>query len=182
MDIGPSIRRFFINTLFDSTFTLLGVIVGSAFVAKPEIEVILGPMITISLGLGISSGASVYQAESLERELEVHNLEKAMLKSLKDTKIMNTARNITIIVTAVNLLTPFLVCALYICPLAVAHIGIIGIKTAAWISIAVALITLMVTGVIVGRKGKENALLKGVKMAALGGITFLIGYLIRLLL
>jgi len=40
----------------------------------------------------------------------------------------------------------------------------------------------MVTGVIVGRQGKENAILKGVKMAALGGIAFLIGYLIRLLL
>ena len=86
MDIGPSMRRFFINTLFDSTFTLLGVIVGSAFVAEPEIEVILGTMITISLGLGISSGASVYQAESLEREREVHELEKAMLTNLKDTK------------------------------------------------------------------------------------------------
>ena len=182
MDIGPSIRRFFINTLFDSTFTLLGVIVGSAFVAKPEIEVILGTMITISLGLGISSGASVYQAESLEREREVHELEKAMLTSLKDTKIMNSARKITIIVSVVNLLTPFLVCGLYICPLTLAYIGIIEIKTAAWISIAIALITLMITGIIVGRKGKENAILKGVKMASLGGITFLIGYLIRLLL
>lgn len=182
MDIGPSLRRFFINTLFDSTFTLLGVIVGSAFVAKPEIEAILGTMITISLGLGISSGVSVYQAESLEREREVQELEKAMLTSLKATKIMTSARNITIIVTAVNLLTPFLVCALYICPLAVAHAGIIGINVAAWTSIAIALITLMVTGVIVGRKGKENAILKGVKMATLGGVTFLIGYLIRLLL
>lgn len=182
MDIGPSIRRFFINTLFDSTFTLLGVIVGSAFVAKPEIEVILGTMITISLGLGISSGVSVYQAESLEREREVHELEKAMLTSLEDTQIVNSARNITIIVAAVNLLTPFLVCTLYICPLAMAYAGIVGIKMAAWASIAIALSTLMVTGIIVGRKGKENAILKGVKMAALGGITFLIGYWIRLLL
>jgi predicted membrane protein (TIGR00267 family) len=182
MDIGPSIRRFFINTLFDSTFTLLGVIVGSAFVAKPEIEVILGTMITISLGLGISSGASVYQAESLEREREVHELEKAMLTSLKDTKISDSARNITIIVSAVNLSTPFLVCGLYIWPLAVAHAGIIGIKIAACISIAIALSTLMVTGVIVGRKGKENAILKGIKMATLGGVTFIIGYLINLLL
>ena len=182
MDIGPSIRRFFINTLFDSTFTLLGVIVGSAFVAEPEIEVILGTMITISLGLGISSGASVYQAESLEREREVHELEKAMLKSLKNTKIMNSARNITIIVTAVNLLTPFLICGLYICPIAVAHAGIIEIKIAAWTSIAIALITLMVTGMIIGRKEKESAILKGIKMAILGGVTFLIGYLISLLL
>jgi predicted membrane protein (TIGR00267 family) len=182
MDIGPSIRRFFINTLFDSTFTLLGVIVSSAFVTRPEIEVILGTMITISLGLGISSGASVYQAESLEREREVHELEKAMLTSLSDTKIMKSARNITIIVATVNLLTPFLVCALYICPIAFSYVGYIGISLAAWISIAIALITLLIAGIIVGRKGKGNALLKGIKMAALGAVTFLIGYLIRLLL
>ncbi len=30
-DVGPIIRRFFINTLFDSTFMLLGIIVGAAF-------------------------------------------------------------------------------------------------------------------------------------------------------
>jgi predicted membrane protein (TIGR00267 family) len=182
VDIGPSVRRFFINTLFDSTFTLLGVIVGSAFVAEPEIEVILGTMLTISLALGISSGVSVYQAESLEREREVHELEKAMLKSLDDTQITDSARNVTLIVAAVNLLTPFLVCALYICPLAAAYAGIIGVKMAAFASIAIALSMLMVAGFIVGRKGKENAILKGVKMAALGGITFLIGYWIRLLL
>jgi predicted membrane protein (TIGR00267 family) len=182
MDSGPSIRRFLINTLFDSTFTLLGVIVGSAFVAEPEIEVILGTMITISVGLGISGGVSVYQAESFEREREVYELEKAMLKSLEDTQIAKSARKTTIIVAALNSLTPFLVCALYICPLIVAYIGIIGIKMAAWTSIGIALSTLMLAGMYIGRKVRGNAILKGVKMAVLGGVTFLIGYWIGLLL
>jgi predicted membrane protein (TIGR00267 family) len=151
-------------------------------VLNPEIETILGTMITISLGLGISSGVSVYQAESLEREREVYKLEKAMLKSLEDTKITTTARNITIIVAAVNLLTPFLICGLYILPLVGAYVGIIEIKMAAYISIALALIILMITGIIVGRKGKENPIIKGTKMATLGGITFLLGYLINFLI
>jgi predicted membrane protein (TIGR00267 family) len=160
---------------------LLGVIVGSAFVAKPEIEILLGTMITISLALGISSGVSVYQAESLEREREVHELEKAMLKSLENTKITTSARNITLLVAAINLLTPFLVCALYISPIAVACLGIIGIKVAACLSIAIAISTLMIAGMFVGRNGRKNPVLKGIKMAALGGITFLIGYWISLL-
>jgi predicted membrane protein (TIGR00267 family) len=160
----------------------LGVIVGSAFVADPEIEVILGTMLTISLGLSISSGVSVYQAESIEKERELHELEKAMLKSLEDTQIMDSARNTTLIVATVNLLTPFFVCGLYICPIIAAHVGIIGIRMAAWISIGIALCALMVTGIVVGRKGKENAIVKGVKMATLGGITFLVGYLINVLL
>jgi predicted membrane protein (TIGR00267 family) len=181
MDGGPSIRRFFINTLFDSTFTLLGVIVGSAFVAEPALEVILGTMITISLALGISTGVSVYEAEILEREREVQELEKAMLTSLEDTQVMKSARTVAIIVASVNLLTPLLVCAVYIFPLAMAYLGIVGIKMAAWASIAISLGTLMFAGMYMGRKGKGNAILKGTRMAALGGITFLIGYWIALL-
>jgi predicted membrane protein (TIGR00267 family) len=181
MDGGPSIRRFFINTLFDSTFTLLGVIVGSAFVAEPELKVILGTMITISLGLGISTGVSVYEAEILERERKVQELEKAMLKSLEDTQVMKSARTVATIVALVNLLTPLLVCVIYISPLVMAYLGIVGIKMAAWASIAIALSTLMFTGMYMGRKGKGNAILKGARMAALGGITFLIGYWIALL-
>jgi VIT1/CCC1 family predicted Fe2+/Mn2+ transporter len=54
----------------------------------------------------------------------------------------------------------------------------VGIKTAAWTSISVALVALLFAGIYMGRYGKGNALLKGVKMAALGGLTFLIVYLL----
>ena len=181
IDGGPSIRRFFINTLFDSTFMLLGVVVGSAFIAEPELEVILGTMITVSFALAISSGVSVYEAESLEREREVRELEKAMLTSLEDTQIMKSARRVAIIVASVNLLTPLLVCAIYISPFVMAYLGIVGIKMASWASIAIALGTLMFAGMYMGREGKGNAVLKGMRMAALGGIIFLIGYWITLL-
>jgi predicted membrane protein (TIGR00267 family) len=139
-------------------------------------------MITISLGLGISSGVSVYQAESIEKEREIQELEKAMLKNLDDTQITRSAKTITLIVAAVNFLTPFIVCALYICPLVGAYAGLIEIKIAACISIVTALLTLMLTGIIMGRHGKGNAVLKGIKMATLGGITFLIGYAINVVL
>lgn len=33
-DVGSNIRRFFINTLFDSTFTLLGIVVGATMKLK----------------------------------------------------------------------------------------------------------------------------------------------------
>jgi len=181
MDAGPSIRRFFINTLFDSTFMLLGVVVGSAFIAEPELEVILGTMITVSFALAISSGVSVYEAESLERAREVRELEKAMLTSLEDTQVMKSARRVAIIVASVNLLTPLLVCAIYISPFVMAYLGIVGIKMAAWASIAIALGALMFAGIYMGREGKGNAILKGIRMAALGGIIFLIGYWIALL-
>jgi predicted membrane protein (TIGR00267 family) len=182
MENCPSLRRFFINTLFDSTFTLLGVIVGSAFVADPELNVILGTMITISLGLGISSGSSVYQAESLEQELQVQRLEKAMLKSLDGTNVTKSAKKSTMITALVNLLTPFFTCFLYSIPLLIALTGVIDVRTGAISSIAVALITLMITGIVMNKNGKGNPIVKGIKMAGLGGITFLLGYVVQLLL
>lgn len=63
--VGPIIRRFFINTLFDSTFMLLGIIVGSAFATQAGLNVIIVTMLTTSIALGISTGVSVYEAESL---------------------------------------------------------------------------------------------------------------------
>ena len=182
MDSFPSLRRFFINTLFDSTFTLLGVIVGSAFVAEPELDVILGTMITISLGLGISSGSSVYQAESLEQELKLQKLEKAMLKSLDGSQVAKSAEKCTRITALVNLLTPFFTCFLYSIPLLVALTGVIDVRTGAISSIVVSLITLMVTGIVINKNGKGNPIVKGIKMAGLGGITFLLGYVVQLLL
>ena len=182
MDAGPSIRRFFINTLFDSTLTLLGVIVGSAFVVNPDLSVILGTMITISFGLGVSSGVSVYQAESLEQDREVQELEKAMLKSLDGTQVTKSAKKNILLNASINLLTPFITCLLYSFPLLLAITGFIGVKTGAILSIVIALVTLMLTGIIMGRNCRGNPLIKGIKMATLGGITFLIGYIIQFLI
>jgi predicted membrane protein (TIGR00267 family) len=181
MDVGPSIRRFFINTLFDSTFMLLGVVVGSAFVVKPELEIILGTMILSSFALGVSTGVSVYEAETLERGRGIQKLEKAMLISLQDTEVTKLAGKAAIVVALINLVTPLLICTLCTIPFALAYVGTMGIKIAAWMSIAIALGSLMFVGMYMGRYGNGNAIVKGIRIATLGCITFLIIYLIGIL-
>ncbi len=52
---------FFINTLFDSTFALLGVIIGSAFTTNPDLRPIIGTLVASSVALGIST--SVVRAQ-----------------------------------------------------------------------------------------------------------------------
>lgn len=157
-------------------------IVGSAFVADPNLDVILGTMLTISLALGVSSGASVYQAESLEQDIAVQKLEKAMLTSLDGTNVTKSAKKTTIITAAINLVTPFITCFLYSIPLLLALSGFIGVSVGATASIVIALVTLMLTGIVMGRNCKRNPLITGLKMAALGGVTFVIGYIIQLLM
>jgi len=168
-------RGFFINTLFDSTFVLLGVVMGSAFVANPNLKVILGTMFTSVFALGISSGVSVYEAESLEREREILKIENALLASLEDTQIARSAKTTVIITALVNLITPFLVFVIYATPFVLASHGLLESKMAAWVSVATAWGILMFVGMYMGRNGKRNAILKGIEMAVLGGATFLIG-------
>ena len=181
--VGPIIRRFFINTLFDSTFMLLGIIVGSAFAgAAAGLNIIIVTMLTTSLALGISTGVSVYEAESLEQERKIADLEKALFTDLKDTSIQKTAKYTILIATLINFATPLFSCAVTITPFVLVAMGILPLNIAGWISVALALSTLFGAGVYMGRIGKTNPYKKGLRMVAFGVLAFAIGFLLNLLI
>jgi len=181
--VGPIIRRFFINTLFDSTFMLLVIIVGSAFAgAAAGLNVIIITMLTTSLALGISTGVSVYEAESLEQERKIADLEKALFTDLKDTSIKKTAKYTILIATLINFATPLFSCAVTISPFILVAMGILPLNIAGWISVALALSTLFGAGVYMGRIGKTNPYKKGLRMVAFGVLAFAIGFLLNLLI
>ncbi len=181
--VGPIIRRFFINTLFDSTFMLLGIVVGSAFAGSAVgVNIIILTMLTTSLALGISTGVSIYEAESLEQERKITDLEKALFTDLKDTSIQKTAKSTIIIATLINFATPLFSCAVTITPFILVGIGILPLYLAGWISVALALSTLFGAGVYMGRIGKTNPYKKGLRMVAFGVLAFAIGFLLNLLI
>jgi len=177
-DVGPIIRRFFINTLFDSTFMLLGIVVGAAFAADASLRVVLVTMVTSSLALGISTGVSVYEAESLERERKISELERALFRDLNDTTIEKAARSITILAALINFLTPLFSCAVTISPFVLAALQILEINLAAWFSVVLTLSMLFGAGVYLGRLGKKNPWKKGLRMVGFGLIAFIIGFLL----
>ena len=177
-DAGSVIRRFFINTLFDSTFMLLGIIVGSAFTADANLRVIIVTMIATSLALGISTGVSVYEAESLERERKISKLEKAMLTDLDNTIVDKEFKSITILAMVINFLTPIFSCLVTILPFIFVVLQIFEMNFASWLSVASALSILFAAGVYLGRIGKKNPWLKGLRMTGFGIIAFVIGFLL----
>ena len=181
-DAGPIIRRFFINTLFDSTFMLLGIIVGAAFVADSNIRIVIVTMVTSSLALSISTGVSVYEAESLEQERKIARLEMAMLTDLTDTIVDETSKSITILAMVINFLTPIFSCAITILPFVLVVLEILEIYVASWLSVAFALSILFGAGVYLGRIGKKNPWIKGLRMTAFGVIAFIIGFLLDFLI
>jgi len=180
--VGPIIRRFFINTLFDSTFILLGILVGAALAADAGLNVVVVTMLTTSLALGISTGVSVWEAESLEQERKISDLEKALFTDLEDTSIHKTAKYTVILATLINFATPLLSCAITITPFIFVALGVLHIDMASWISVALALSTLFSAGVYMGRIGKTNPYKKGLRMVAFGVLAFAVGYLLDLLI
>ena len=177
-EAGSVIRRFFINTLFDSTFMLLGIIVGSAFAAGANLGIIMVTMVTSSLALGISTGVSVYEAESLEQELRISKLEKAMLIDLENTAVDKKMKSITKIAMVVNFLTPIFSCMVTILPFVFVALHILEINFASWLSVTLALSILFVAGVYLGKIGKNNPWIKGLRMTGFGIIAFTIGFLL----
>ena len=178
-EAGSIIRRFFINTLFDSTFMLLGIIVGSAFTTEANLGVIMVTMVTSSLALGISTGVSVYEAESLERELKISKLEKAMLTNLDNTVVDRESKSITTTATVINFLTPIFSCIVTILPFTFVAMQILEMNFASWLSVALALSILFAAGVYLGRIGKKNPWIKGLRMTGFGIIAFVIGFLLE---
>jgi len=161
---------------------LLGIIVGSAFAADAGLNIIIVTMLTTSIALGISTGVSVYEAESLEQERKIADLEKALFTDLSDTSIQKTAKYTILLATMINFATPLLSCAVTVTPFILSALGIIHTDIAGWVSVVLAISTLFGAGVYMGRIGKTNPYKKGLRMVAFGVLAFVIGYLLDLLI
>jgi predicted membrane protein (TIGR00267 family) len=181
-EIGPILRRFFINTLFDSTFTQLGILIGSAFANNPDLRLVIGTLISSSIALGISTGVSVYESETLERERKTIDLEKALFRKLDKTRLAETYRSYARLLAIVNFVTPLICCAIIILPIVASFFHLLETSTASWLSITLAMAILFTAGVYFGRYGKQNPIKKGLRMVGFGVIAFAAGYLIQILL
>ncbi len=181
-EIGPILRRFFINTLFDSTFTLLGIIIGSAFVSVPDLRLLIGTAVASSLALGISSGVSVYESETMERERRVVELEKSLFLDLENTVITEHYKTYALILSFVNFLTPLVCCGILLVPFVLSLFQLLEVTVASWVSVVLALSLIFVAGTYFGRGGKMNPLLKGLRMVFFGVVAFAIGYFIQVLI
>lgn len=178
-DIGPILRRFFINTLFDSTFMLLGITIGSAYLANADPSVVLATMISSSFALGISTGVSVYESESMERERRIAELEKALFRELNNTKIEEEARTATSIISLINFATPLASCSAIAFPFVLVMLQVLDPRLAPWFSVALAMGIIFFAGVYLGRVGRANPWIKGLKMVAFGFLAFIVGFLIQ---
>lgn len=176
-ETGPALRRYFVNTIFDSTFVILGVIIGSVFSHDPSRQVVIATILTSSVALGISTGVSVYEAEKMEQERRMQEIESALLSSLKDTHIYRLSKVSTLLISLVNFSAPIMACAITLTPFLLFSEA--EVQTGGMVSVTLALSILFVTGAMMGRMTHRNPLWKGIRMAIIGFLAFLLCYWIQ---
>lgn len=173
----PAMRRYMVNTVFDSTFVVLGVVIGSAFALHSDLSIVIGTILTTSVALAISTGVSVYEAESHEQENRVKKIESAMLMDLGGTEVGRRSGASASLIAVANFSAPLIVCAILLTPFIV--LGSEDIRLAGMITIALAIAILFLVGAVLGRMSGRNPLVRGSRMAAIGFVAFLICYFIE---
>ncbi len=150
----------------------MGIVVASALIPGASVGTVVGTMFAATLALGISTGTSVYEAEKVEAEIRLRELERAMLTSLEGTeatRVLDVSRYIVVTVNAVAPLAVFLAMAAPF--LLSGSLTIFGIPTA-FFSVAVAMVVLFAVGTYLARLTGRPAWLKGLRMAVIGVATF----------
>jgi predicted membrane protein (TIGR00267 family) len=180
-EIRPILRRFFVNTLFDATFMQLGIVIGSAFSSHADSRLVIGTLVSSSIALAISTGVSVYESETLEREKRIVELERALFRSLKNTTISDDYRSYARVLSLVNFLTPLVCCGIVVVPLVLAALQLMSMTVASFCAMGLALGILFVAGTYLGRLGKEKPVKKGLRMVFFGIVAFVIGYVVQTL-
>ncbi len=179
-ETGPTLRRFFVNTMFDSTFVILGILIASAFSSEPSLRTVIVTIVTSSVALGISTGISVFEAETMEQSIKMRDMERAMLTSLEDTHLHRISKLTILLLAVVNFTAPVISGAITLTPFLM--VGDNDIQLAASISLGLAITILFVVGAAMGRSGGRNPFAQGARMSVAGVAAFLLCYWIESML
>lgn len=175
-ETGPALRRYFVNTMFDSTFAVLGIIIGSALTDDAENSLVIATIITSCVALAISTGSSVYEAETLEQSRRMDEIGRAMLRPVEETNLGKASKASAAIIALSNSLAPLMSGAIIVSPFL--FMGEESPLLAAETAIVLAIILLFITGFIMGRLSEKNPWWKGLRMALVGMAAFVVCYLI----
>lgn len=175
-ETGPALRRYFVNTMFDSTFAVLGIIIGSALTADADKGLVIATIITSCVALAISTGSSVYEGETLEQSRRMDEIGRAMLRPVEETNLGKASKASAAIIALSNSLAPLMTGAIIVSPFLL--LGEETIIVAAEVAIILALVLLFITGFIMGKLSERNPWWKGLRMALVGVAAFFVCYMI----
>lgn len=167
-------RRYFVLDAFDGALTTLGIIMGSYFAGLSQPRIILIAGLSASAAMGTSGALGAYMSERAERTRSLRELETALFASLQHTVIADASRTAVIFITVVHALSPVLVSLVCLSPLFLSLFSVTTLANAVSAAFGIALMTIFLLGLFLGRISKANIWLNG-------GLTLLAGIFIILL-
>jgi predicted membrane protein (TIGR00267 family) len=174
--VGEIARRYFVINAFDGSLTTLGVIAGAFAGGVNKVGTVISLILATAVSIGVAGFYGSYQVERAERDRALRELEETTLTSMADTDLASASRYATIIVAAIDGLSPLV--ASLIIMLVFIFVPPLSIHSAYYVAGVVAFAELFLLGVFLGRVGRERLWLAGVKLMAAGAVALIISLLL----
>ena len=173
-NVRPIIRRYFVIGAFDGALTVLGIIIGSSAFGDLEAHKVL--VVSASFGaaiaLAVSSAVGAYEAERVEKKLDIRTIERAMLARLSEEH-QEAFRFAAILSASVHGIAPLIAGLLPVIPFL-----LLDARTATVVAVVITLVILFALGAYLGNLVRERVLVTGLRFAAAGIGTALILWLL----
>lgn len=186
-------KRYLIRGFIDGVLSSLGVVIGASTAigatagsnntAASAIIIAAGIGGGVANGLSNILGASV--GEKLVKELELSEIEKAMLKSggeLRGTAVDQKLNEKLWSSAIYDGVATFIGSIIPVLPFIIGSLFLITDMISLYASIIISLLLFFILGVYIGRIAKEQVIISGLKLVAFGVVTVIITTLIRTIL
>jgi predicted membrane protein (TIGR00267 family) len=173
-NLRPIIRRYFVIGAFDGALTVLGIIIGAAAFGELEAHkaVVVSASVGAAVALAVSSAVGAYEAERVEKKLDIRTIERAMLARLSEEH-QEAFRFAAILSASVHGIAPLIAGLLPVIPFL-----LLDARTATVLAVIITLVILFALGAYLGNLVRERVLVTGMRFAAAGIGTALILWLL----
>ncbi len=170
-------RRYFISNGFDGTLTSVGITVGSFLSGVPDGLTVFKVGIGAAVGLATSGLWSVWEIERAEKLAELKELEDAMQRDLKETKLYQNKEDARIVNSLMSGIGPIIGIVLPILPFLLEGLYI-SMLQATVASVAIAVGLLFSFGAYMGNISKQKWYIAGLRMGLAGLVVTAINILL----
>jgi predicted membrane protein (TIGR00267 family) len=174
-ELGPVARRYFVIGAFDGALTILGIIVGAAAseVGETHEAIVLTASVSAAIALAVSSAVGAYEAERVEKKLDIRSLERAMLTRLSEEH-KGAFRFAAYTSALVHGIAPLLAALPPVVPFL-----LLPFAQATIVALVVTLAFLFAMGAYLGSLLRERIVLTGLRFIAAGVLTALFLWLVH---
>ena len=175
--VGEIARRYFVINAFDGSLTTLGVLAGAYAGGVDKAGTVISLILATAVSIGVAGFYGSYQVERAERDRALREIEESTLHSMHDTTLYSASRYATVMVAAVDGLSPLIASLLIMISFFLTPP--LSLRAAYFIGGGVAFVELFLLGVYLGRISRERLWLAGIKLVAAGAVALAVSLLLN---